>query len=298
MPIINPNMLRDIPLFQLLDNEELNALAEQMEQLHFWAGQMIFSQGDPGGKMYIVQSGKVEVYLKDTSGEYVRLNVVEKGEIFGELSLLDNEPRSANAKAMAETILFVVDRHDLEMLFQSHLDAAFDVMATLGKRIRDADSLVGQRLAARNVNEELGEPETFGERLSDFLTNVAGDIRFVYFNFLWFAIWIVVNQGWIPGVEAFEPFPFGLLTMIVSLEAIFLSLFVLISQNRQAARDKVRNDIEYDVNIRAELEIKDLHHKIDELQEMLLGHLKRIDTNVEHSVRLQTQTGTNSTVKS
>jgi CRP/FNR family transcriptional regulator, cyclic AMP receptor protein len=297
MAIINPEILRQIPLFELLDNDELTALAAQLDQKQYLRGQMIFSEGDPGGIMYVVQSGKVAVFIKDTGGDIVPLDDVEKGEIFGELSLLDNEPRSANAKAVEDTQLFVIDRHDLEMLFQSHLHAAFDVMAMLGKRIRHADRLVGQRVVARNVNEEMGAPSNFGERLSDFLTRVAGDIRFVYFNFFWFLIWITLNTRIIPGLEPFDPFPFGLLTMIVSLEAIFLSLFVLISQNRGAAREKVRNDIEYDVNIKAELEIRDLHNRMEELQEILLGHLQRIDTNVEASVKMQTQTGTTPAVR-
>ncbi|MEO8610244.1 MAG: DUF1003 domain-containing protein [Chloroflexota bacterium] len=292
MAIINPELLRQIPLFGLLDNDELTALAAQLDQKHYLKGQMIFSEGDPGGMMYVVQSGKVQVFIKDTGGESVMLDDVDTGEIFGELSLLDNEPRSANAKAMEDTQLFVIDRHDLEILFQSHLHAAFDVMAMLGKRIRHADRLVGQRVVARNVNEEMGAPNNFGERLSDFLTLLAGDIRFVYFNFFWFAIWMVLNTNIIPGVIPFDPFPFGLLTMIVSLEAIFLSLFVLISQNRGAAREKVRNDIEYDVNIKAELEIRDLHNRVEDLQQILLGHLARIDSNVEASVKMQTQTGT------
>lgn len=297
MAIIDPEILRQIPLFELLDNDELTALAAQLDQKHYLKGQMIFSEGDAGGMMYVVQNGRVEVFIKDTSGDIVPLDDVEKGEIFGELSLLDNEPRSANAKAVEDTMLFVIDRHDLEMLFKSHLHAAFDVMAMLGKRIRHADRLVGQRVVARNVNEELGAPSNFGERLSDFLTRVAGDIRFVYFNFGWFLVWIVLNTHILPGVEPFDPFPFGLLTMIVSLEAIFLSLFVLISQNRSAAREKVRNDIEYEVNIKAELEIRDLHNRVEDLQQILLGHLQRIDSNVEASVKMQTQTGTTPAVR-
>lgn len=298
MAIINSDMLSQIPLFQLLDNDELLALAAQLDEQHYLKGQMIFSEGDPGGKMYVVQSGKVAVFIKDTGGDIVPLDDVEPGEIFGELSLLDHEPRSANARAIDDSLLFVVDHHDLEILFRSHPHAAFDVMAMLGKRIRHADRLVGQRVVARNVNAEMGASSTFGERLSDFLTRVAGDIRFVYFNFFWFLIWITLNTRVIPGLEPFDPFPFGLLTMIVSLEAIFLSLFVLISQNRSAAREKVRNDIEYDVNIKAELEIRDLHNRMEELQQILLGHLQRIGSNVEASVKMQTQTGNTPTVPS
>lgn len=290
MSSINPELLRNIPLFNLLDERELRVLAEQLDQKHIWAGQMIFQAGDAGGTMFVVHTGKVELFIKDKSGDKVVLGIPEKGELFGEFSLLDNEPRSASAKALEETTLFVIDRHDLEILFQSHPHAAFDMMAMLSRRIRQTDVLVGERVVARNVNEEFAQKLTFGERVSDTLTRIAGDIRFVYFSALWFMIWIPLNLGLVPGFKPFDPFPFGLLTMVVSLEAIFLSLFVLISQNRGAAREKVRNDIEYEVNIKAELEIRDLHDKIEQLQNIVLGHLKDMNTNIDN---LSTQTGVN-----
>jgi uncharacterized membrane protein len=290
MPIANANTLRKIPLFGLLDNDEIGLLAEQLDQQHFWGGQVIFQQGDPGGRMFVVESGKVEIFIKDNNGEKVLLEEVKPGELFGELSLLDNEPRSANARALDDTLVFIIDRHDLEMLFQKHHNAAFDILAMLSRRIRDADLMLRDRVVARNVNEEMGAPETFGEKLSDFLTRVAGDIRFTYFNFTWFAAWIILNTSIIPGLEPFDPFPFGLLTMIVSLEAIFLSLFVLISQNRQAAREKVRNDIEYEVNVKAELEIRDLSEKVEQMQDLLVTHFSRMHTNIDN---LRTQTGQN-----
>ena len=289
MPIVNPDLLRKIPLFELLDDDEVKVLSEQLDEKRVYAGQMVFNQGDQGGMMYVVQSGKIEISLKDDSGDKVILSVVETGGIFGELSLLDNEPRSAGAKALQDSFLFVIDRHDLEMLFQKHQHAALDIMAMLSRRIRDADVLVRQRVVARNVNEETALPLNFGTRLADLLTTVAGDIRFAYFCFFWFLIWIVMNTNIIPGLQAFDPFPFGLLTMIVSLLAIFLSLFVLISQNRQTEREKVRNDIEYEVNVKAEVEIRDLHNKVDKMEELLVNHLSRLHVNFD---RLQTETGT------
>lgn len=289
MPIVNPELLQKIPLFELLDAEETKALAEQLDQERVIAGKVIFNQGDAGGKMYVVQSGKVEIFLMDDNKERVILSTIESGGIFGELSLLDNDPRSAGAKALEETNLFVVDRHDLEMLFKTHYHAALDIMTMLSRRIRDADVLVKQRVVARNVNEEAAPPLNFGTRLADLLTMVAGDIRFAYFCFIWFFVWIVLNTNIIPGLPSFDPFPFGLLTMIVSLLAIFLSLFVLISQNRQTEREKVRNDIEYEVNLKAEVEIRDLHNKVDKMEELLVNHLSRLHINVD---RLTTETGT------
>ncbi len=289
MPIVNPNLLRKIPLFELLDDDEARVLSEQLDQKQVYAGQVIFNQGDEGGTMYVVQSGKVEIFLKDDSGEKVILSAIETGGIFGELSLLDNQKRSAGAKALEDGTLYVIDRHDLEMLFKAHEHAALDIMTMLSRRIREADTLVQQRVVARNVNEVTAQKWTLNQRVADLFATVAGDIRFVYFSAIWFFIWIVLNINIIPSLKPFDPFPFGLLTMIVSLEAIFLSTFVLVSQNRQAERDKVRNDIEYDVNVKAEVEIRDLRNQIDKMEELLVNHLSRLHINVD---RLTTETGT------
>jgi uncharacterized membrane protein len=289
MPLVDPEILRNIPLFSLLDDQELLELSKHLEEKHYFAGQMILSAGDPGDAMYIVQSGKVELFLRDSNDERVSLSFVEAGDLFGELSLLDKQPRSASAIAAENTHLLLVDREDLLLLVTTHPHAALDMMTMLGKRTREANTLVRERVI-RNVNEEIPVSRTFGQRLSDVLTSIAGDIRFVYFSAIWFFVWIVLNIGIFPKLM-FDPFPFGLLTMVVSLEAIFLSLFVLISQNRQAEREKVRNDIEYDVNLKAEVEVRDLIKRIDSLQQLMLEHFSAVEgVNGEASGNLK-QTG-------
>jgi len=286
MPDIDPKILRGIPLFSLLDDQELTALAQQLDQKSYLAGQLIISAGEPGDTMFIVESGKVELFLQDSIDEHVTLSIVERGELFGELSLLDKAPRSASGIAVENTILLIVDSHDLESLVQSHPHAALDMLSMLGKRVRDANLLVHDRVA-RNVNEVLPVSANFGQKLSDILTAIAGDIRFVYFSFFWFAIWIVMNTRIIPGLEPFDPFPFGLLTMVVSLEAIFLSLFVLISQNRQAERDKIRNDVEYEVNLKAEIEVRGIMKQIETMQQLMLQHLAAMNNfDVTHRDKL------------
>jgi uncharacterized membrane protein len=276
MPIVDPEILRNIPLFSLMDDQELLELSKHLEEKHYFAGQLVFKAGDPGDAMYIVQSGKVELFMQDSSDSRVSLAFIESGDLFGELSLLDNQPRSASAIAVEKTHLLIIDREDLQLLVTKHPHAALDMMTMLGKRTREANMLVRDRVV-RNANEEAPQSKTFGQRLSDLLTSIAGDIRFVYFSAAWFFIWIVLNIGIIPGITPFDPFPFGLLTMVVSLEAIFLSLFVLISQNRQAERDKVRNDIEYDVNLKAEVEVRDLINRIDTLQQLMLEHFSTVE---------------------
>jgi uncharacterized membrane protein len=278
MDRIDTDMLRQIPLFELLDEQELEALSTQLTLEHFLPSQVVFTAGEEGGEMYIIQKGRVEIFVRDVSHERVTIDKLGPGEIFGELSLLDNEPRSASAKALDDTTLIVVDRDDLLSLIRSYPASALDMMSMLGKRIRATDVLVQSRVIARNVNEELEEAEekaTFGDRLAEVLTTIASDIRFTYFNFFWFTGWIAINMGLIPFIQPFDPFPFGLLTMMVSLEAIFLSLFVLISQNRQAQRDHVRNDIEYRVNLKAELEIRELHNRLEDIEAMLVRGFSR-----------------------
>jgi uncharacterized membrane protein len=269
---IDPELLVHIPLFALMDKQELTLLAENLDYKKCIAGQTIFSLGDPGNTMFIVKSGEVEVFLRDEDGERISLEFVQPGQIFGELSLLDDEPRSASAVAVRNTEMYVVDRYDLQMLVKTHPHAALDMLAILGKRIREANTLVRHR-TAKNVNEVVEQTLSWGERLADRLTAVSGSIKFVYASFIWFATWIVLNAHIIPGLEPFDPFPFGLLTMIVSLEAIFLSLFVLLSQNRQAERDRIRNDIEYDVNLKAEVEIRALMRQVEDLQKLIIQHI-------------------------
>jgi uncharacterized membrane protein len=181
---------------------------------------------------------------------------------------------------MENTKLIAVDQNDLNILVTAHPAAALDMMAALSKRIHDSNRLVQER-TIRNPNDEVPQTIGFGERVSDYLTAVAGDIRFVYFSLAWFVIWIAINVGMVPGIMPFDPFPFGFLTMVVSLEAIFLSLFVLISQNRGAIREKVRNDIEYDVNLRAGEEIRMLMKQVDDFQQIALNNFASINTRLE-----------------
>jgi uncharacterized membrane protein len=287
-PRVNPDLLRQIPLFHLLDENEAKSLAEQLDHHTYLAGQLIFSAGDRGGTMFVVQSGRVEIFIKDDNGEHVTLSYVKENELFGELSLLDNAPRSAYAKALENTSVFIIDQNDLKILVEAHPHAALDMMTMLGQRIREADYLVGTRVVSRNPNE-VEQERTFSQKLADLLASIAGDMRFVYFSVIWFTVWISWNVGLIPGLKPFDPYPFSFLTLVVSLEAIFLATFVLVSQNRQAEREKVRNNIEYEVNIKAELEIRDLHNRLDEIQELMLTHLKAMNTSLDH-VKLNTGT--------
>lgn len=271
--MVDPDIFNDVPIFALLDDEERLVLAQQVGVKNFEKAETIFKAGEQGGYAYLIQKGKASLSITDIAGQVVQVDVVEVGDLMGMSSLLAQASHLTTAVAMEPTCAIEIDRNDLTTLLQKKPLAGLDMMTMIEKHLRTTHELMRTRVS-RNPNDEVLIQPTVGERISDFLTYIAGDIRFVYLNLLWFTTWIVINTNLIPGVKAFDPFPFGLLTMIVSLEAIFLSLFVLISQNRQAARDKVRNDIEYDVNVKAELEIGELLQRLTRIEQHL-SDLKR-----------------------
>ena len=271
----NSDELSQIKLFELLDEEELGELAAVIDAASLNSQQILFNAGDLGESLYIVRSGAVELFIKDNTGQKIVLKVAEEGDIFGEISMLDNRPRSASAIATEPTELFALDRDDLLLLFQKKPDAALNMLAAMSEMLRQTDNLLRTRVS-RNVNEEMEEKLSILQKVADWIAWFSGSMQFLIINALIFILWIAVNI--FPfGIEQFDPFPFGLLTMIVSLEAIFLSCFVLIAQNRQSEKDHIRSDIEYEVNIKAELEIINLHEKTDRIQELMLEKFDRIE---------------------
>lgn len=271
-------LLKGISVFELLHDDDRDELAKVVDVSYLKVGQTLFEAGEPGDSMFIVRSGSVELFIKDTAGQKIVLTVAEEGQLFGELSMLDSGPRTATAVALTDAELLVLDREDLLLLFQKRPDAALHMLAAMSGMTRKADELLRTRVA-RNVNEEVPEPSSVLQKVADVIAWFSGSMPFLILNGAWFVIWIGLNV--LPfGFKPFDPFPFGLLTMIVSLEAIFLSCFVLVSQNRQAEKDRVRADIEYEVNIKAELEIAHLHEKTDRIYERMLERFARLEKAV------------------
>ncbi len=268
-------LLKEVPLFQFLDERERSELAEQLEVVRYPEGTTIFHVNEPGDAIYVVSTGEVEIFFKNDTGERIVLERAVHGDFFGELSLLDRGCRSASATTTQETELFRLDHENLEKFIRSHPHAAMDLLASMGRRLRvSAERL--RHTASRNVNEETADNRTKVIKVIDWIAEFAGSIPFLLIHVVWFGSWILVNTVKIPGIPQFDPFPYGFLTLTVSLEAIFLSVFVLLSQNRQAAKDRVRSDIEYDVNLKAELEIGHLHEKMDRLTTEVLTRLEKL----------------------
>lgn len=271
--------LAGIAYFKQLSKEDLEKLAEVVDSVTLAPQQTLFQAGEPGDTLYIVKFGEIELFVKDTTGQKIVLHIAKTGDLFGELAIIDRMPRTATALALVDTELFAFDRDDLLLLFQKKPETALSLLAAMSGMLRKADNLIRTRVS-RNANEEVDEKLSALERTADWIAWFSGSMYFLALNGIWFIVWIGINT--LPlGIEQFDPFPFGLLTMIVSLEAIFLSCFVLISQNRQAEKDHVRSDIEYDVNIKAELEVAHLHEKTDRIYEQMLEKFARLERKID-----------------
>ena len=273
------DLFAGIPLFERLSIEERHALAELAELVAFPRGTILFHRGDPGEALYIVRSGTVALWMKDFTGELIEFETCGPGRLFGELALLDGGARTATAEALEHTETIMLGRDEFLEFLQNRPGIAIEVITGLASRLRRANEIERTR-TTRNVNAEVRLRLSIIDRIADGIAAFAGSMPFLYLHIVLFTGWIVVNLDLIPGVAVFDPFPFGLLTMSVSLEAIFLSMFVLLSQNIQSAKERVRSDIEYNVNLKAEREVAHLHEKIDHLHQEALARLQR----VEHAV--------------
>ena len=265
----------NLEFFEHLTDDDRAVLANVVDLRELEVGKTLFGAGEPGDSLFVVRKGEVEIYIKDTAGQKIVLNVAKEGDIFGELALLHAGARTATAVALDESELLELDRDDLLVLFQRTPQAALRLLAAMGHMTRKADELLRTRVS-RNVNEEVQESLTVIQKVADWIAWFSGSMQFLALNLLWFGGWILINVGDV-GLPHFDPYPFGLLTMIVSLEAIFLSCFVLISQNRQSEKDHLRSDIEYEVNIKAELEVAHLHEKADRIYEEMLQRFHRME---------------------
>ena len=268
-------VLAEVPLFADLDDRDRAVLAERVDVMPLEVGKMLFQYGDPGDWMVILKSGAVELTVKTKTGEKVFLESIGAGEFFGEISLLDMGARTATATVVEAGEALIVDRGDLDELLRIQPAAAMRLLAATGKRLRNNAEML-RNTASKNVNEVATDQGNIVLRVADWVANFSGSITFLVVHVVVFAMWLLFN-GFAPG--AFDPFPFNLLTMTVSLEAIILSTLLLFSSNRQGARDRVRSDIEYDVNLKAELQIQHLHEKVDTLYTQVLSRLEAIDPN-------------------
>jgi uncharacterized membrane protein len=261
-----PEILRDVPLFALLDQEETAVLASQVELKKFAPRQRIWKIGDQGGRAYVLVSGSVRVTTVDEDHQEVIVDEPSHGEFFGFASMLEGTPHQTEATALEESVCIEVDRHDITILLERKPHAGLDMMSVLGRQFHNAQQLVRIR-AARNPNDIIEEEETLGERIADAVASFGGSWTFITIFCVVLAIYSSTNV--LLQSRAWDPYPFILLNLFLSMLAAIQAPVIMMSQNRQDKKDRLRSELDFDVNRRAHTEIQGLAHKLNLLGDRL-----------------------------
>lgn len=268
-------MIGEVPIFELLDAEEREALAQMMDCRDYKASETIFRYGDAGGHIFILRSGRVELFVESDDGEKIILAENEHGDVIGELSFLDGGTRTATALAREDTQVLTMDRERLLEFIDKHPHAAMDLLTVVGRRLRHTDDLLRTRVS-RNLNVEEQERMTLGQRVADKVASFGGSWPFIFLFGVVMLVWVLLNSTALLS-HHFDPYPYILLNLFLSMIAAIQAPVIMMSQNRQASKDRLKGDLDYEVNLKAELEVAQLHRKVDNLYERLEEHWARVE---------------------
>ncbi|MCZ2147443.1 MAG: DUF1003 domain-containing protein [Bryobacterales bacterium] len=269
----NPEVLRQVPLFGLLDEEETAVLAGQVELKRFAPRQRIYKIGDTGGRAYVMVSGKVRITTVDEDHQEVIVDEPAAGEFFGFASMLEGTPHQTAALALDETVCVEVEPNDIAVLLQRKPMAGMDMLSVLGRQFHASQQLVRIR-TMRNPNEVIEERTTLRDQIADSVARFGGSWAFII-SFL--AVLVVYTSANVAlERQAWDPYPFILLNLFLSMLAAIQAPVILMSQNRQDAKDRLRGELDFEVNRRSEREIQGLSQKfnaladkIDDLEELM-----------------------------
>ena len=268
----DPSELEEIPIFSLLDAEERAVLAQHVELRRFAPRQRIYRVDDPGAKAYIVRRGKVQVSIIDEDNQELVIDTPGPGDMFGLSSMLADSPHQTTAQALEETAAIEVDREDLSALIHRKPSAGMDMLTVVGRQFRTAQALVRTR-SARNPNEVIAEQLTIGDRIADGVARFGGSWNFIITFGVLMAIYVVINVVF-PS-RTWDPYPFILLNLFLSMLAAVQAPVIMMSQNRQDAKDRLRSELDFSVNRKAEGEIIQLAAKLNRIED-------RVDEIHEH----------------
>jgi CRP/FNR family cyclic AMP-dependent transcriptional regulator len=255
--------LREVPLFSEMDEQEVAGIRAIMREMKFKPGQVIIREGEIGDLFYVITEGHAEILIHDADGAELLLHEVGPGDFFGELSMLTNEPRAARVRAVDQVSTLALERADFFEFLRAHTHAAIDVMVELGGRLHENDAIL-RRMVSRNVNEIEEEQMTLGQRVADKVADTIGSWRFIITQSIILIVWIILNvTAWI---NSWDPYPFILLNLALSFQAAYSGPVIMMSQNRQSAKDRIAAEIDHQVNTKAEYEIGLLVRRMDEME--------------------------------
>jgi uncharacterized membrane protein len=267
----DPSVFAEVPIFSLLDADERAILADHVELRRFVARQRIYKMGDPGSRAYIVFTGRVEVSMVDEEHRPIVVDTPQHGEIFGLSSMLAESAHLTTAVALEDTSVIEIDRQDITALLQRKPMAGLDMLTMVGKQFRAAQELVRMRVV-RNPNEEIAEAETVADRVADRVARFGGSWRFIGSFCAGLVVYVAVNVI-LP--RPWDPYPYILLNLFLSMLAAVQAPVIMMSQNRQDAKDRLRGELDYRVNMKAEVEVSQVLDRLSRVEDQLDAVLDR-----------------------
>jgi CRP/FNR family transcriptional regulator, cyclic AMP receptor protein len=281
--------LAHIPIFRRLEPHELEHLAEEVDQVNFKAGETIFNEHDRGDSLYVVETGAVRIWVFDEDVKEVTLAELKPGDFFGELAVLDRGERSSSATAIVDTHLHRLSSDDFQKFLMDHPDVSIDVICEIAARMRQTNLLVTQR-ASRNINVEMEEKLTIGQRIADKVASFGGSWTFIiiYVAFLvaWMALntFVLIHYGHGENGAQFDAYPYILLNLMLSMTAALQAPIIMMSQNRAAEKDRLAAEQDFKVNLKSELMLEELVRKQrtrDVQMDQLNSALKTLQTSLQ-----------------
>jgi CRP/FNR family transcriptional regulator, cyclic AMP receptor protein len=263
---MNVETLRHVPLFESLDNETARELCELLESLDCKTGAVLFRAGDEGDAMYLIEEGTVRICMRAKDGHEVTLTELERGDFFGEMALLDGKRRSADARVAEDARLAVLSREHFLSFMRSNPNVALEMLTALANRLRHTDELL-RHSATRNVNVEEAAQFTVADRAADLIAEFGGSWKFIIAAVVFFNVWVLINTwlAWV-GAIGFDPYPFLLLSTAINMLAVLQAPIILMSQNRQSHKDRLRAEIDYQVNLKNELALNEILERLRTLE--------------------------------
>jgi CRP/FNR family transcriptional regulator, cyclic AMP receptor protein len=256
--------LRHVPLFESLDDETAGKLCQLLESIDCKAETSLFRTGDQGDAMYLIERGKVRICVQGTDGREMTLAELGRGDFFGEMALLDGQRRSADAIVAEDARMAVLSREHFLSFMRSSPDVALEMLTALANRLRRTDELL-RHSVTRNVNVEDAAQRTLADRAADIIAEFGGSWKFITAAVLFFCCWVLINSALYVYV-GFDPYPYLLLSTSINMLAILQAPIILMSQNRQSHKDRLRAEIDYQINLKNELALNDIIERLKTLE--------------------------------
>jgi uncharacterized membrane protein len=263
---MNVETLRHVPLFESLDTETAQELCALLESIDLKAGSVLFYAGDEGNAMYLIEHGTVRICVRAKDGHEVTLTELHRGDFFGEMALLDGKPRSADARVAEDARLAVLSREHFLSFVGNNPNVALEMLTALTNRLRHTDELL-RHSATRNVNVEDAAHLTLADRAADLIAEFGGSWKFILAAVFLFNVWVWINiwLAWM-GKTGFDPYPFLLLSTAINMLSVLQAPIILMSQNRQSHKDRLRAEIDYQVNLKNELALNEILERLRALE--------------------------------